>query len=100
MQKQNVIRQGDVFIILDQGADPNAKPRRDRTLARGEATGHHHTLTTGKVYGELGLKQWIVLDEPAELQHQEHGTLTIPAGVHEVRIQREYHPEAVRNVED
>ena len=27
-------------------------------------------------------------------------TLTIPPGVHEVRIQREYHPEEIRRVLD
>lgn len=99
-KKNNVIRQGDVVIILDQGQDPNAKPRRDRTLAKGEVTNHHHTLTAGTVYGTLGAQQWIVLDEPAELVHQEHDTLTIPPGVHEVRIQREYSPQEVRNVAD
>jgi hypothetical protein len=96
-----IIRHGDVFIILDAGGqDPNAKPRRDRTLALGEATGHTHTLTAGTVYGELAGRQWIVLDEPAELKHQEHDTLVIPPGVHEVRIQREYHPEEIRRVMD
>lgn len=99
--KQRIIRQGDVWIFVDAGGqDPNAIPRRDRTLARGEVTGHHHTLTAGTVYGTLGGRQWVVLDEPTELQHQEHAPLVIPAGIHEVRIQREYSPEAIRPVAD
>jgi len=90
-----IIRQGDVYIVLNTDKTRGARQRKDRTLALGEATGHHHTLTAGTVYGELDGQQWIVLDEPTELTHQEHDTLDIPVGVHEVRIQREYVPNAV-----
>lgn len=95
-----VIRQGDVYIVLNQSKPQAAKAREDRTLALGDATGHHHTLTVGTVYGEMAGTQWIVLDEPAQLTHQEHADLTIPPGVHEVRIQREYTPQAIRRVID
>lgn len=100
MLKKQVIRQGDVYIILDSEKPVTVKPRHDRTLALGEVTGHHHTLTEGVVYGELAGQQWIVLEKATTLTHQEHATLTIPPGVHEVRIQREYHPEAIRRVMD
>jgi hypothetical protein len=95
MNKQKVIRQGDVYIILDKVKPEDLAEREDRTLALGEATGHHHTLTVGTVYGELDGEQWIVIDEPSELTHQEHDMLDIPIGVHEVRIQREYVPDAL-----
>jgi hypothetical protein len=95
-----VIRQGDVYIVLNQTKPTYASLRKDRTLALGEATGHHHTLTAGNVYGELAGKQWIVLDEETELQHQEHATVVIPIGIHEVRIQREYTPQEIRRVMD
>ena len=100
MEKKLVIRQGDVYIILDAGKPKEASKRKDRTLALGEATGHHHTLNTGTVFGKLAGQQWIVLDEPALLVHQEHTALEIPIGVHEVRIQREYHPQEIRRVVD
>jgi len=90
-----VIRQGDVYIVLNTNKPGDTRQRKDRTLALGEATGHHHTLTAGTVYGELNGKQWVVIDEPTKLTHQEHDTLDIPIGVHEVRIQREYVPNAV-----
>ena len=99
MEKKKVIRQGDVYIILNTGT-PEGNAREDRTLALGEATGHHHTLTAGQVFGTLQGTQWIVLEEPTKLTHQEHATITIPAGVHEVRIQREYTPQAIRRVID
>jgi len=97
---EKVIRQGDVYIVLNGSKPTSAKPRKDRTLALGEATGHHHTLTAGVVYGEMAGQQWIVLDTDTDLTHQEHATVTIPPGVHEVRIQREYTPQAIRRVVD
>lgn len=97
---KKVIRQGDVWVILDQNKPESAKRRKDKTLAFGEATGHHHTLTGGVVFGELDGEQWIVLDEEEKLVHQTHGVLTIPIGIHEVRIGREYHPEEIRRVID
>ena len=98
--KKQVIVQGDVVIVLDVSKPASAKPRKDRTLALGEATGHHHTLETGTVYGELNGQQWIMLDEPTPLVHQEHGVLVIPPGVHEVTIEREYTPARIRRVID
>lgn len=95
-----IIRQGDVIIKLNQAKPEEAKKRKDRTLALGEATGHHHTLTKGEVYGSMDGVQWIVLDEETELTHQEHDILVIPPGVHEVIIQREYAPEEIRRVID
>lgn len=100
MEKKRVIRQGDVYIVLNTGKPEEAQVRKDRTLALGEVTGHHHTLTQGTVFGEMAGTQWIVLDEPALLTHQEHASLQIPVGIHEVRIQREYHPEEIRRVVD
>jgi hypothetical protein len=98
--KVKVIRQGDVYIILDQPKPENIAAREDRVLAVGEATGHNHVLTEGKVYGELAGKQWIVLEQPAEIIHQEHATVTVPIGVHEVRIQREYQPREIVRIRD
>lgn len=100
MKKQQVIRQGDVYIILNTGKPDEAQLRQDHILALGENTGHKHEITVGTVYGDLFGKQWIVVDEPTELIHDEHDTLTIPVGVHEVRIQREYTPQEIRRVRD
>lgn len=94
-----IIRQGDVVIKLNTG-NPEGKPRKDKTLALGEATGHHHTMTAGTVYGVMEGIQWVVLEEPTELTHQEHATITLPPGTHEVVIQREYSPEEIRRVID
>jgi len=42
----------------------------------------------------------ITTDESVALTHQEHATIMVPPGVYERRIQREYSPEAIRNVAD
>jgi hypothetical protein len=76
-------------------------------LARGEATGHHHSIALHPRIamfrddgsgGSLFLK---VKDEPVLLEHQEHSALKIAPGEYEVRIQRTYSGERkVREVED
>ena len=39
-------------------------------------------------------------DEAVRLLHEEHAPIDLPAGSYIVRIQREYSPEALRNVAD
>lgn len=100
---EKVIRQGDVYIILNREKPVSAKKREDKTVAYGEVTGHHHSFLetdTVEVFGELAGTQWIVVEEESSLTHQEHDTHVIPVGTHEVRIQREYTPEKIRRVLD
>lgn len=39
-------------------------------------------------------------DDGATLLHEEHAPIQIPKGLYEIIIQREYHPEKIRRVED
>ena len=102
MKKVQIIRQGDVFIKLHQDKPADAEMRKDKTLALGEVTGHHHTILTqtAEVYGVMEGVQWVVAKEESALAHQEHDTVTLPVGTHEIVIQREYSPEAERRVLD
>lgn len=43
---------------------------------------------------------YAVVDAPAELTHEEHPTIIIPAGIYEIRRQREYDTDYIRFVED
>lgn len=43
---------------------------------------------------------YAVVDSPAELTHEEHKPITIPAGIYQIRRQREYDEEQIRFVED
>lgn len=43
---------------------------------------------------------YAVVDAPAELTHEEHDPITIPAGKYQIRRQKEYDEEQIRFVED
>lgn len=98
-------RQGDVWIErvdrIPEGTEP-VKPENGRLiLARGEATGHHHSIDAK--FGALlakGAERFLKVEKTVQLKHQEHDPIQLPAGDYIVSIQREYHPEDVRNVLD
>ncbi len=110
MKRRKPIRQGDVMLVPVETIPEDAKaqrPSRKLVLAEGEKTGHHHVLQGEKLeelllpgdVAEIEQRFVRVLSE-ATLEHQEHSTLTIPPGDYEVRRQREYAPEAPRQVTD
>ena len=70
---------------------PSSSPVSSEGLRiAGERTGHAHELACD-VYVQ-GEKEYAVLSTEATMTHQEHQHLKIPAGVYEVKIQREYVP--------
>ena len=83
-------QQGDV--ILKKVNDIKGKKLNHLTLAEGEVTGHHHTITKGdaELYDENGTLFLKVNSKEAELTHQEHNTITLPKGDYEVGIVKEY----------
>ncbi|MDE2101282.1 MAG: hypothetical protein KGL39_28810 [Patescibacteria group bacterium] len=97
-------RQGDVLIeaVATIPADAvKQKPGQRIILALGEATGHHHSLEADAAdWWKAGEEQFLELSAPAEVTHQEHGAIALPAGRYRVTRQREYSPEAIRNVAD
>jgi len=102
-------RQGDV-LIERVAAVPEAvakqKKSRRIVLAHGEATGHHHALELEDPAdwwkrGEgLTEEKFVKVKQPARVTHQEHSTINLPAGTYRITRQREYSPEAIRNVAD
>ena len=107
---KDIYRQGDILLIpvktLPAAVKP-VEPENSRVvLAHGEVTGHHHSFAMSDriaLFREDGSGGGLFLSvsgDTAPLTHQEHHTLHIPAGTHEIRRQREYHPEAIRRVED
>ncbi len=112
---KNQFRQGDVLIErvskIPKAAAKQKKIKRI-ILAHGEVTGHHHALEThdpadwwktpeDKV-SKTGLAGEIFLDVPegGVVTHQEHATIALAPGKYKVTRQREYSPEAIRNVAD
>lgn len=100
-----IYRQGDV-LFKEISSIPNGdwKKRKTGHILEGEATGHIHRvadLEAGEVLecGE-GLCLTVTAEGGVAIVHEEHDTLTLPAGHYEVVRQREYSPEEIRNVAD
>lgn len=93
--------QGDVILTKVDALPKNAQPKEGTTVAYGEVTGHHHTFTNGQLFQVPTGDQYVVLDEPATLTHQEHADQVIQKGIYKVEIQREFDlVEGVRQVLD
>ena len=98
----DMIQQGDVVIVRVEKIQ--GKKLNHLTLAQGESTGHHHTITEGdaELYEQEGTLFLRVKSKEATLTHQEHNTVTIPKGDYKINIVREYDhfSEEARNVRD
>jgi hypothetical protein len=97
-----MFQQGDVVIV--KVAEVKGKKLNHLTLAKGEATGHHHTITEGdaELYDHEGTLFLKVKSDEAILTHQEHNTITLPKGDYKIGIVREYDhfSEEAKNVQD
>jgi hypothetical protein len=98
-------RQGDVLIRrIDSLPKKKAVKRATGHILEGEATGHIHRLedlAAAEVFevGQDGL-YLRVGPEGVRIIHEEHDPITLPPGNFEIVRQREYSPEAIRNVAD
>ena len=83
------LQQGDVLIVKVDSV--KGKKLNHLTLAEGEATGHHHTITKGKaeLYESDGVL-YLSVKEKATLTHQEHKAIEIPEGEFRIGIVQEY----------
>ena len=84
-------QQGDV-IVEPITLKIKGKKLNHLTLARGEVTGHHHTITKGdaKLYEHEGTLFLKVNSDEAELTHQEHDVVVLPKGDYKIRQVQEY----------
>ncbi len=96
-------RQGDIYIQQAAQVPGDARLLPHLTLAEGEMTGHSHRIAdaqSAKLY-RAGASLFLrVTAAEATLIHQEHGPITLAAGVYRVWQQREYSPEEIRTVRD
>lgn len=99
-------RQGDILIVpvksIPKGAKLVERENGRVILAHGEVTGHTHALLDRNVnMVEKDMRRFLeITGGGASVVHEEHGTIKLDAGFYEVIRQREYSPEAVRNVAD
>jgi hypothetical protein len=104
-------RQGDVLLAridpadLPPGAATGSLDRGGRfVLARGEATGHAHVVAGPelRVLADPVDPDRLYVEVPTHgrLTHEEHGPISLPAGLYRVVRQREYLPGTYRPVAD
>ena len=86
-------RQGDVLLTEVNQVPPQARlvsRAQGAILARGEATGHAHAiLDPVDVYDADG-RSYVQAVAEVTLRHEEHGPITVPPGIYEIRQQREW----------
>ncbi|WP_204368415.1 hypothetical protein [Neosynechococcus sphagnicola] len=90
------MRQGDVLLFpMAQSGRMIGQRLSHLVLARGEVTGHQHRIRRGtaELYLHHDILYLKVDSRSATLTHEEHRELTVPQGIWEVKIQREYDPE-------
>ena len=96
-----MFQQGDVII---KKAKVKGKKLKHLTLAQGEVTGHHHTITDGdaELYQNEDGTLFLKVKEKATLTHQEHKAIEIPEGEYEIGIVKEFDhfAEEARRVRD
>lgn len=103
------LRQGDVLLAAVESIPPDSspEPRAGRiVLAEGEATGHAHAIEEADARTFThGSQRFLLVRSRAQLIHEEHAPIEVPAGNWRIVIQREYQPgpvmsEAWRRVVD
>lgn len=111
MNKQ-IIRQGDVLLVpveaIPEAATPVKATARGLVLAEGEVTGHAHVMAPDVVsMWDAAGQRYVRVEAATDLRHTlpsggqaDHNPITVEPGEYEVRIQREYHPEELRQVVD
>jgi hypothetical protein len=102
-------RQGDVLVAgagrvtaLPKGAKQVKRDEGRIVLAYGEVTGHAHAITSphAMLWESGDGARYLEVKRTCSLMHEEHATITIPAGLYHITRQREYSPEAIRFVAD
>lgn len=111
----DVAAQGDVMFRRVDAIPASAKevPAKNGVVVITHSeTGHDHVMVLDRLddpavlmfSGENPLIAWIKVNRPTALEHKRsfdtHEPIMFPAGIYEVRRQREHTPEGWRRVED
>ena len=105
----NMFRQGDVLIRKIKSLPKAAKditPKDRIVLAYGEVTGHAHAIAPGEARefsmadAANATRRFLSVVKEATVRHEEHAAIPLPPGIYEIVQQREYTPDAIRNMAD
>lgn len=98
MQRVNMSRDD----LIAKGGKVKERDGGRIILAWGEATGHAHAV--GEAECELVElptgEAFIISDKGISLRHEEHGAINLSPGCYRLDTQKEYSPEAIRDVAD
>lgn len=105
MKKNALYRQGDVLLMRVASRPEGGKqvPRDGGrvVLAYGEVTGHAHAIADpAALLFDVNGEFFLEADGTVTLRHEEHAPIALEKGTYKVTRQREYSPEAIRNVAD
>jgi len=93
MRKKKQIRQGDILLCPIEEIPANLK-KKDKILAYGEATGHHHRFDKENenvtVLIDKEEVQYVDVGKSSELVHEEHGNIDVPEGKYVLKQQKEH----------
>lgn len=90
------MRQGDVLLQRVSQKPEQTTPITPEAgrliLARGEATGHHHSVSAAVATLNLdeGGVMFLTVEELTEMRHQEHAPIELEPGTYKITIQREW----------
>ena len=113
MKQLTMVRQGDVLLVptkVRPSAEATLVTDKGRViLAYGEVTGHAHEVIgidnadpvpAMELFEESDGTRILVIKRDALFTHEEHDPISLAPGSYQVIRQREYTPEAIRNVAD
>lgn len=102
-----ILRHGDLLLRQIEQLPKGLIKKTGTVLAEGETTGHRHVLIAERknlvqLYEDDKGQLYFKVEKHSKLTHQEHKTLTIPAGVWVVGKEREfdYYLDSIRQVQD
>ncbi len=100
-------RQGDILFVKhtdNPSGDIVSRDHQNRlVVAEGEATGHAHAIHDNAVTlfrDDVLNRAWVVVEEQADVVHEEHDTITLDSGTWMVVYQRQYVRGQIRRVLD
>ena len=100
-ERKEMKRQGDILIIPRKTKPKGLKRKKDNIVAHGEVTGHKHVVRGDvELFEDANGTLWAVGTDEWSLHHDTHAPITELSGVFEIRRQREYFPDRIRQVAD
>ena len=84
-----LFRHGDLLIREIHSMPHTAKPIHTNIIAEGEKTGHNHVLNgSHQIYETVDNQIHFEAKQELKIEHPEHNTIIIPAGIYTVVHER------------